>query len=271
MAASSGRSWQYLDDYLINEFVGRVGHTPAWIVEVEGLNFVLPPSAGGWMKLRTMFRKPRVIQRNRRRLAFAWPLRWPPPVADERDGLRHLAVAMARQWGRPPEHGCGVCTRTWNGGPTFVAGRARHLCPECAERIASEQEHRPPGSLSTWLWCLVAGMGGLLAQLLLHQTFSWMAGPAALFTGWLMGLANGPNFERRPVVAPLLTLTLVLALQTVGLVWLTGMQLGAAGTGQLTAIFLWTVGTMPIEWIIGLGAGSAGIAMALVEQRLRRA
>ena len=270
-AVLSGRAWQYRDGFLLNEFVGRVGHTPSWIVEVEGRFFSLREPSGFWSRILAPFRKPRIVMRNRRRLAFAWPLRWPPPSAEQREQLVDQALAVAGGLGATLDSGCGVCEREWNGGPTFMKGRARHICPDCAERIADEIGTRPPGVVSTWMWCLVAGIGGLLLQLLLHQSWSWTAAPAALVTGWLMGLANGPNFERRPWLAPIITVSLVIVLQAVGLALITGSRIGASTPGQLATVFIWTMGAMPPNLILGIVAGALGISMGLLERRLQRA
>ena len=108
-AVREGRGWRYIDGYLVNEYLGRVGHTPAWIVEIEGEAFHLPRPKGIFRRLVAYWKKPRIVQRNRRRLAFVWPLAWPPPNREERARLVATAVDRARTMGRPTGAGCGVC------------------------------------------------------------------------------------------------------------------------------------------------------------------
>jgi hypothetical protein len=266
----AGRGWHYADGYLINEFLGRLGHTPAWIVEIEGRTFELPRPQRLRQRVAAWWRPPRLIRRNKRRLAFAWPLAWPPPDAAERQRMVAGALARARELGPPTSDGCGVCQRRWEGGPTMVRGRARHLCPECAEEIRAEQETRPPGPLATWLWCVTAGVSGLLLQLLFHQNWTWTVIPLAVVAGWLMGTANGPNFERRPVLAPTLTVALLILLQVGGWTVVTGTQLGTTHSGELGAIFLLTLYSWPPAVLAAMAAGSIGLAMAMIEKRLER-
>ena len=86
-----------------------------------------------------------------------------------------------------------------------------------------------------------------------------------------MGLANGPNFERRPLVAPIITVGLIIVLQAVGLALMTGSRIGANTSGHLATVFIWTMGAMPPALILGIVAGSLGISMGLLERRLRPA
>jgi hypothetical protein len=181
-----GRGWQYVDGYLVNEYLGRVSHTPAWIVEIEGKSFEYEGHKTLWQRLAAGFRTPRVIQRNRRRLAYVWPLVWPPPDASDRERMRSLALGKAKLRGAPTDATCGVCRQVWEGGPTMLDGRARHLCPTCVEVIVTARENLPPSTFSTWLWCAVAGLGGILLQLLFHYTWGWTAVPLALVAGWIM-------------------------------------------------------------------------------------
>jgi hypothetical protein len=182
--------------------------------------------------------------------------------------MQAQALDAARLWGPPVIHGCGVCQRPWEGGPTLVRGRARHLCPSCAERIAEDAENQPPGPLTTWLWCTVAGICGLLLQLLFHQ--SWTVIPLAVVAGWLMGTANGPNFERHPFWSPVFTILLLGLLQISGWALITGAQLGAAGAAQLGMIFIWTVVSLPPGVVAGFSAGTLGMGMAILEHRLQQ-
>ena len=266
----AGRGWQYADGYLINEYLGRVSHTPAWIVEVEGRSFEREGRESLWRRLAANWRSPRVIQRNRRRLAFVWPLVWPPPDVAARAKMRSLALAQAKGRGIPTDETCGVCRQSWEGGPTLLDGRARHLCPVCAEAIVAAREDRPPSPLSTWLWCAVAGLGGVLLQLLFHYTWGWTAVPLALVAGWLMGTANGPNFARRPWLSPALTVLLALLLQVFGWTLIFGARLRVEDSETLAALFFWTLVALPPTVLLCWILGAVGVAMAVVEQRLYR-
>lgn len=269
-ALREGRGWRYIDGYLVNEYLGRVGHTPAWIVEVEGESFHLPRPSGLFRRLREYLKKPRIVQRNRRRLAFVWPLAWPPPDQAERIRLVGVALDSARTMGRPTQPGCGVCGVPWEGGPSMLDGRARHLCFECAETVKVARATRPPGSASTWLWCAVAGFCGLLLQLVFHMSWGWTAVPLALVAGWLMGTANGPNFERHPLSTLILTVGLLLLFQVAGWAVIFGTELHAERTGALAPLFLWTLISLPPTVLAGWTAGTLGVAMALLERRLHR-
>lgn len=267
---TSGRGWSYVDGYLVNEYLGRVGHTPSWVVEVEGAGFIWHPRRGLWGRMRDLFGKPRVIQRNHRRLAYVWPLVWPPPDDDAKAQMQSEALASAKRCGKPVSKGCGVCHQLWEGGPTALDGRMRHLCPDCADMIEQERNERPPGSLSTWLWCGVAGFGGLLLQLLFHYSWGWTAVPLALVAGWLMGTANGPNFERHPIISPICTVMLILVLQAIGWTFIIGSDLQLGHGDPLGALFVWTLIALPPTVILGWVLGSVGVVMAMMEQRLRR-
>lgn len=267
---TSGRGWSYVDGYLVNEYLGRVGHTPSWVVEVEGSDFVWFPKRGVWGRIRALFAKPRIIQRNRRRLAYVWPLVWPPPDDEGKAKMRSEALAAAKQCGGPVSKGCGVCHRVWESGPTPLDGRMRHLCPDCAESIEQIRNEIPPSALSTWMWCGVAGFGGLLLQLLFHYSWGWTAVPLALVAGWLMGTANGPNFERHPILSPLCTVVLVLILQAAGWTFVIGSDLQLSQGNPLGALFVWTLVALPPTVVLGWIVGSLGVFMALMEQRLHR-
>ena len=269
-AVRSGRGWRYVDGFLVNEYLGRVGHTPAWIVEAEGSQFRLPPASGLFDRIRRYLAKPRIIQRNRRRLAFAWPLIWPPPDETQRAALVQLALAKARTLGSATGDGCGVCGVPWEGGPAMLDGRARHLCYECAEVITLARTMRPPGSASTWLWCAVAGFCGLLLQLLFHVSWGWTAVPVALAAGWLMGTANGPNFERRPLFTLLVTVGMLLLFQVAGWAFIFGTELRADSSDALASLFLWTLFSLPPSVLVGWSLGTLGVGMALLERRLHR-
>jgi len=266
----AGRGWRYVDGFLVNEYLGRVGHTPAWIVEVEGSQFRLPQVSGLFGRIAQYLAKPRIIQRNRRRLAFAWPLIWPPPDEAQKAALTQVALAKARSLGAPTGDGCGVCGVPWEGGPALLDGRARHLCYECAEVITLARAMRPPGSASTWLWCAVAGFCGLLLQLLFHVSWGWTAVPLALIAGWLMGTANGPNFERRPVFTLLVTVGLLLLFQVAGWAFIFGAELRAESSDALAQLFVWTLCSLPPSVIVGWSLGTVGVGMALLERRLHR-
>jgi hypothetical protein len=152
----------------------------------------------------------------------------------------------------------------------MLDGRARHLCPACAEAITAAREDRPPGALSTWLWCAVAGLGGVLLQLLFHYTWGWTAIPLALVAGWLMGTANGPNFERRPWLSPALTIVFVLLLQVLGWTFMFGARLRVQDSETLAALFVWTLVALPPTVLLCWALGVLGVAMAVVEQKLYR-
>lgn len=265
-----GRGWQYVDGYLVNEYLGRVNHTPAWVVEIEGKSFERESRKPLWRRLAFGWRSPRVIQRNRRRLAFVWPLVWPPPDADARLRMRSSALGMAKLRGAPTDGTCGVCRQMWEGGPTMLDGRARHLCPACADAIVAAREDCPPSAISTWLWCAVAGLGGILLQLLFHYTWGWTAVPLALVAGWLMGTANGPNFERWPWLSPALTVVLVLLLQVFGWTLIFGARLHVEDSKSLAALFYWTLVALPPTVLLCWVLGAVGVAMAMVEQKLYR-
>lgn len=267
---ASGLGWHYRDRYLINEFLGRVGHTPAWIVEVEGHQFSLPPEPGFLGRLFSRRRPPRVILRNSRRLAFVWSITWPPPDERGKKQMVDLALSRAKKLGRSTTPGCGVCGDLWEGGPTMVKSRARHLCPECSDQIEAEKEATPPGPLGTWMWCVAAGLSGFLIQLLFHQQFSWSATPLAMLAGWLMATANGPNFDRQPLRTPLLTLLLLALLQITAWTFITGARLGHTDPAHLGSIFVWTVLALPPALIFGIFAGAGGMVMARLEKRLER-
>jgi hypothetical protein len=151
-----------------------------------------------------------------------------------------------------------------------VNSRARHLCPECSDRIEDEKATALPGAVSTWMWCVAAGFSGLLIQLLLHRQWSWSAVPLAMLAGWLMATANGPNFDRNPLRTPVLTLLLLSLLQVSAWTFITGAQLGHTDPSQLGSIFLWTILAFPPAVLIGIGAGAGGMLMALLEKRLER-
>ena len=270
-ALRAGKSWRYERGFLINEFVGRHGHTPAWIVEVEGTSFKSPVPHSMLHRMLAAIRSPRIVRRNKRRLSFAWPLKWPPPDETGRMELVCEALHRARAMGGPLPPGCGVCGNTWEGGPTFVRGRARHLCADCADHIAETQEYAPPGPLATWMWCLVAGVAGLLLQMLFHWSWGWSVVPLALVAGWLMGSANAPNLERQPVVNGLLMLLLVFILQTLGWTLHTAAQIGYQEWSDLTRIFVLTALSLPTKLVLGFLAGSAGLGMSVLEKRLRKA
>jgi hypothetical protein len=269
-AVREGRGWRYIDGYLVNEYLGRVGHTPAWIVEVEGEAFHLPVPSGLLRRMLDYWKKPRIIQRNRRRLAFVWPLAWPPPDQAQRARLVELALNRARTMGKPTRTGCGVCGVPWEGGPAMLDGRARHLCFDCAETVRIARSTRPPGSASTWMWCAVAGFCGLLLQLLFHMSWGWTAVPLALVAGWLMGTANGPNFERHPVSTLVLTVGMLLLFQVAGWAMIFGAELHADQTDALASLFFWTLMSLPPTVLLGWTAGTLGVGMALLERRLHR-
>jgi len=259
-----------MDGYLVNEYLGRVGHTPSWVVEVEGYGFRFATPRNLWRRLGDYFKKPRIIQRNRRRLAFVWPMVWPPPDEGARTRMRLHALETARTMGGPTPPGCGVCNRKWEGGPTILDGRMRHLCPDCADAIHAERRDRPPGTVSTWLWCGVAGFGGLLLQLLFHYSWGWTAIPLALVAGWLMGTANGPNFERHPVLSPLATILMVWFLQAAGWTFIFGSDLHLDSSGPLGSLFVWTLLALPPTVVLCWVLGTVGVVMAMMEQRLHR-
>lgn len=267
---ASGLGWHYRDHYLINEYLGRVGHTPAWIVEVEGHQFSLPDNPGFFSRLLSKRRLPRIIMRNSRRLAFVWPLIWPPPDEQGKKEMVDVALGKARSLGRSTTPGCGVCGVLWEGGPTLVNKRARHLCPECSDQIEADKEAAPPGPLGTWMWCIAAGLSGLLIQLLFHHQFSWSAVPLAMLAGWLMATANGPNFDRHPLRTPLLTLLLLVILQTAAWTFITGAEVGHTDPANLGSIFVWTLLALPPALVIGICAGAGGMLMARLEKRLDR-
>lgn len=270
-AVRSGRSWHYESGFLVNQFLGRFGHTPSWIVEVEGSSFRHPKTGGLISRLLSPFRAPRVVRRNERRLAFAWPLRWPPPDQEERRRLVAQALDRAGQLGRTLSEGCGVCGRLWEGGPSMVEDRARHLCPDCASEIERAADERPAGVLSTWLWCTVAGFCGLWLQFLLNWLFGWSTAPLGLVAGWLMGTANAPNLERRPVLNFPLTLLLVWVFQAMALALVAATGFGFYQLWDLTRLFLWAItNPTPSLWT-GCGFGALGLALALFERRLRKA
>lgn len=254
----------------MNQFLGRFSHTPAWIVEVEGKSFQSPEPDGLWGQISALFRTPRVVRRNSRRVAFAWPLRWPPPDRQEQERLVAQAVERARRLGTPLAAGCGVCNRSWEGGPTFVEDRARHLCPDCAGEVERVRHDSPPGTLSTWLWCAVAGFAGLLLQILFHWSFGWSMVLLAIVAGWLMGSANGPNIDRHPVGTPLATLGFVFLFQVLGLTMLAATQFGFYQLSEWARLFLWTLKSFPASLVAGFFAGSAGLALALFERRLHK-
>lgn len=269
-ALRAGRTWHYQDGFLLNQFLGRSGHTPAWIVEVEGSSFHGPEPGGALESLANYFKTPRIVRRHQRRLVFAWPLRWPPPDKDEREQLVALAVETARRMGLPLQTGCGVCGRLWEGGPTFMEERARHLCPDCAGEIERAQSESPSGPLSTWLWCGVAGFAGLLLQILFHWSLGWSVVPLAVVAGWLMGSANGPNFDRHPVATPAATLILVFLFQTLGLTMLAATQFGFYQFSEWTRLFFWTARSLPANLVAGCLAGAAGLSLAWFERRLKK-
>jgi hypothetical protein len=255
----------------VNQFLGRFGHTPSWIVEVEGLSFRLPSTDGFFSRLLSPFRSPRVVRRNERRLAFAWPLRWPPPDQEERRRLVAIALARAGVLGRALPEGCGVCGRLWEGGPSMVEDRARHLCPDCAGEIERTRDERPPGELPTWLWCTVAGFCGLWLQFLFNWILGWSTAPLALLAGWLMGTANAPNLERRPLFTGAFTLLLICVFQALGLALLAATGFGFYQLWDLTRLFLWTI-TNPTPSLWGACAfGGLGLMLALFERRLKKA
>jgi hypothetical protein len=136
--------------------------------------------------------------------------------------------------------------------------------------IEQERNDRPPSTLSTWLWCGVAGFGGLLLQLLFHYSWGWTAVPLALVAGWLMGTANGPNFERHPILSPLFTVLLIFVLQVVGWTFIIGSDLHLGNGDPLGMLFLWTLVALPPTVLMGWVLGSVGVFMAMMEQRLRR-
>jgi hypothetical protein len=267
----AGRSWHYQGGYLINQFLGRFGHTPSWIVEVEGASFQPPDAGGFWPRLRALWRSPKIVRRNERRLAFAWPLRWPPPDRDEQERFVALALATAGRLGRALPTGCGVCGRPWEGGPTMVEERARHLCPDCAGEIERARNERPPGTTSTWLWCGVAGFAGLWLQVLFHAGLGWSTLPLAVVSGWLMGSANGPNLDRRPVTAAAVTLLLIGVFQVAGLTLIAAMKFGYYQLWDLTRLYFWMLSSPSAHLVTGCLAGAAGLSLALFERRLRKA
>ena len=270
-ALRSGRSWHYESGFLVNQFLGRFGHTPSWIVEVEGSSFRHPKSRGFLSGILYWFRAPKVVRRNERRLAFAWPLRWPPPDQDERRRLVALALTQAGQLGRALPEGCGVCGRIWEGGPSMVEDRARHMCPDCAGKIERMKDERPAGVLSTWLWCTVAGFCGMWLQLLLNWILGWSTAPLGLVAGWLMGTANAPNLERRPVLNFPLTLLLICVFQALALALMTATGFGFYQFWDLTRVFLWTITSPTPSLWAACAFGALGLALALFERRLRKA
>lgn len=253
----------------MNQFLGRCGHAPSWIVEVEGSFFERPRPSGWFGRLSAPFRSPRIVRRNERRLAFAWPLRWPPPDRTEQERLAAQALEISRRLGRRLSDGCGVCRRLWEGGPTFMEERARHLCPDCAEAIERAREEQPAGALSTWLWCGVAGFSGLLLQILFHWSLGWSIVPLAVVSGWLMGSANGPNLDRHPVGTPLTTLILVMLFQVLGLVMLAAVQFGFHRPDDWARLFVWTLYTPSANLVAGCVAGAVGMSLSMLERRLK--
>lgn len=270
-ALRAGRSWHYEDGFLVNQFLGRCGHTPSWIVEVEGSAFRHPEPTGLVGRVVAMFRPPRIVRRNERRLAFAWPLRWPPPDQEESKRLVARALALAGTLGRTLPFGCGVCGRSWEGGPTMMEERARHLCPECAVEIERVKSDRPPGVGSTWLWCVLAGFCGLWLEVLCHWTLGWSTAPLALVAGWLAGSANAPNLDRQPLVSAVLTFLLICVFQALGLTLVAATGFAFYELWDLTRLFVWTLSNPGAPLVTGCLFGAAGLALAHFERRLRKA
>ncbi len=120
------------------------------------------------------------------------------------------------------------------------------------------------------MWCVAAGLSGLLIQLLFHSQWSWSTIPLAVLAGWLMATANGPNFDRHPLRTPILTLMLLALLQIAAITFTTAVQLGHTEPAELGSIFVWTILAFPSALLMGIGAGAGGMLMALLEKRLDR-
>jgi hypothetical protein len=124
--------------------------------------------------------------------------------------------------------------------------------------------------MATWLWCAVAGAGGMLLQTLFGGHWAPLVLPLALVAGWLMGTANAPNFQRWPIGAPVATGAMLFLLQAAGWALLTVAELGSRNADDLWLIFYWTLLGVPGPFLASFLAGTTGLGMAIVEKRLYR-